>query len=162
MAKIALEGMEFYAYHGFYEEEQIIGNQYLVDVYVETNISVAAATDDLYKTVNYETIYLICQAEMRKTAQLIETVAQRILSRLGSHFGKKASGVTVRIKKLNPPLGGKVACSYVEVDNKRGKGKGSSGGGFGGGGFGGGGFDNFDDLDDDFDGGDFDFSDFDL
>lgn len=156
MAKVALEGMEFYAYHGFYAEEQLIGHRYIIDVYVETNISVAAATDDLYKTVNYETIYLVCKVEMRKTTKLIETVAQRILSRLGSQFGKKAQNITVRIRKLHPALGGKVACSFIEVDNKK---LGLKGGGKVGGGmadmFGGGG----DDLDDFDDLGDFDLDD---
>jgi len=149
MAKVALEGMEFYAYHGFYDEEQVVGNRFVIDVYVETNISVAAATDDLYKTVNYETIYLVCKVEMRKTTKLIETVAQRILSRLSSQFGPKAQSITVRIRKMHPALGGKVECSFIEIDNKKGgggggRGKGGFGGGGGFGGFGGGDDDDFD------------------
>ena len=58
MSQIALEGMRFYAYHGFYEEEQIIGNNYVIDVYIKTNFSEAAETDDLYKTINYENCLL--------------------------------------------------------------------------------------------------------
>ncbi|MEL7021651.1 MAG: dihydroneopterin aldolase, partial [Bacteroidota bacterium] len=107
---------------------------------VETNVSVAAATDDLYKTVNYETIYLVCKVEMRKSTKLIETVAQRILSRLGSQFGKKAQNIMIRIRKMHPPLGGKVRCSVIEIDNQKGGGgMGSKGGG------------SFSDFDDDFD-----------
>ena len=34
MAVIALEGMRFFAYHGFYPEENIIGTNYVVDVYI--------------------------------------------------------------------------------------------------------------------------------
>jgi dihydroneopterin aldolase len=34
---IGLEGMEFYAYHGVYEEERKIGGKYIVDVLVHTN-----------------------------------------------------------------------------------------------------------------------------
>ena len=33
------KGMEFYAYHGFYQEEQLIGGDYVVDVYVHTDFN---------------------------------------------------------------------------------------------------------------------------
>ena len=69
MSKVALEGMQFYAFHGFYEEEQLIGNYFVVDVYVDTNFMGAAQSDDLGGTVNYETIYFICRLEMKKTSK---------------------------------------------------------------------------------------------
>lgn len=116
MSKVALEGMQFYAYHGFYEEEQLIGGYFVVDVYIDTNFTVAAQMDDLGGTVNYETVYFICRMEMKRTSKLIENVAQRIYNKLSSVF-TKVSGITVRISKLNPPLGGLVARSYVEVSS---------------------------------------------
>ncbi|MEM6376606.1 MAG: dihydroneopterin aldolase [Bacteroidota bacterium] len=126
MSKVALEGMQFFAYHGFYEEERLMGTYFVVDVYVDTNFMMAASTDDLGGTVNYETIYFVCRVEMKKTSKLIETVAQRIHNKLSGLF-TSASGITVRISKLNPPLGGLVERSFVEV------GGGSSGSGMGGG-----------------------------
>jgi len=42
MATIALEGMRFFSKIGFYEEERIIGNQFVVDVYIEANTKMAA------------------------------------------------------------------------------------------------------------------------
>lgn len=120
MATIALEGMRFYAYHGFYEEERIIGNHFTVDVYVEMPIIRAAATDDLYSTVNYEIVYRFCQQEMRKPCRLLETLAQAIAERISGYF-EEAGNVTVRVRKHNPPLGGPVDSAYVEY---------STGGGF--------------------------------
>jgi dihydroneopterin aldolase len=35
MGKILLEGMEFFAYHGHYEEEQIIGTKFIVDIEID-------------------------------------------------------------------------------------------------------------------------------
>ena len=32
MGKIIIEEMEFYAFHGHYQEEQIVGNRFLVDL----------------------------------------------------------------------------------------------------------------------------------
>ena len=150
MAKVGLEGVKFFAYHGFYEEEQQIGGEYILDVFVETNINSAANSDDLYRTVNYETLYLICQAEMKKPSKLLEAVAQRITNQIKNVFGNRASGSLVRIKKCNPPLGGNVDYAVVEIDTlgKGGGGKGGKKGGFQG--------DHFDEGD--FSGGGFDFS----
>jgi dihydroneopterin aldolase len=36
MGKITLEGLEFFAFHGYYDEEQKIGNKYGVDITIET------------------------------------------------------------------------------------------------------------------------------
>lgn len=115
MSVIALEGMRFFAYHGYYEEEQEIGGEYVVDVYVNTIFAKAAVDDDLTKTINYETIYLICEAAMRKRSKLLETVASKISLDIRHQF-KFIKEMTVRVKKLNPPLGGRVAAAWVEVD----------------------------------------------
>ncbi len=114
MATIALEGMRFYAYHGFYEEERIIGNTFIVDLYIETNIRRAAAGDDLFATVNYETAYFICQSEMRKPVRLLETLAQSIADRIMGQF-ERVKSARVRVRKMAPPLGGPVESSYIEV-----------------------------------------------
>ncbi|MCB0520953.1 MAG: dihydroneopterin aldolase [Lewinellaceae bacterium] len=115
MATIALEGMKFRAFHGFYEEEQILGGDYVVDVLVTTGIDKAAIGDDLEKTINYETIYLICESAMRKNSKLLETVAERIAMGIRHQF-KYIKEMKVKVKKLNPPLGGRVESAWVEVD----------------------------------------------
>lgn len=115
MSVIALEGMRFFAYHGFYEEEQILGGEYIVDVTITTSFTKAAVDDDLYKTINYETVYLICEANMRKRSKLIEAVAGRIALDIKFQF-KNIRELKVSIKKLNPPLGGRVDAARVEVD----------------------------------------------
>ena len=115
MARISLEGMRFFAFHGVYPEEQILGTDYLVTVAVETSIVEAAKTDDLAKTVNYETIYQAVKIEMEDRHDLIETLIDAIVNRLKFQFATLAA-VDVLVKKLNPPLGGRVAFSAVEVE----------------------------------------------
>lgn len=115
MALIGLEGMRFFAYHGFYPEEQILGTDYIVDVYLETDFSRAAAVDDLYQTINYETVHRICDIEMRCSSKLMEAVASRIVIGLKRQFPSLA-GLKVRIRKLHPPLAGPVDNAVVEVD----------------------------------------------
>lgn len=116
MTKIVLEGMHFYAYHGYYEEERLIGNHFVVDVEVQARANRGAMTDDLTGTVNYETIYTICRIEMRKPSQLIEHVAQRIAGKIQHQFSFLQS-IRVRISKQQPPLGGPVRRAYVEVQH---------------------------------------------
>ncbi|MEM6963355.1 MAG: dihydroneopterin aldolase [Bacteroidota bacterium] len=114
MSQIALEGMRFYAYHGFYEEEQIIGNNYVIDVYIKTNFAEAAQEDDLFKTINYETVYLICQREMRIKTKLLEAIVLRIVDGLKFQF-KNMAEVKIKIKKENPMPGVKLDSSSIEV-----------------------------------------------
>jgi len=118
MAVIALEGMHFHAFHGYYEEENNMGGEFILDVYLTTaSVQRSASTDDLDGTINYETVYFICKAEMKKTSKMIETVASKILERLSFQYGEKTQNIKVRLRKLNPPLGGKVDCAYIEVES---------------------------------------------
>lgn len=117
MSVIALEGMQFRANHGYYAEEQILGGDYIIDVYLETQFTKASVSDDLNKTVNYETIYLICEAAMKEKSKLLENVAHRIAMDIKHQFGFIRE-MKIRVKKLNPPLGGRVDAAYVEVDGQ--------------------------------------------
>ncbi|MEM1323030.1 MAG: dihydroneopterin aldolase [Bacteroidota bacterium] len=113
MGLIALEGMRFFTNHGVYEEEQRTGTEFIVDVYIETAYDEAAATDDLAGTINYETIFLICQTEMRKQAKLIEHLIQRIIERMKHQFAT-IQEIKIRIRKLNPMPGVRVDSAYIE------------------------------------------------
>lgn len=115
MAWIALEGMRFFAYHGVYDAEQVLGGEYVLDVYIKTGISLAAGTDALENAVNYETVHQICKLEMSKPRKLIEKVLQEIVNQLKHQFGAMQA-LRVRVRKLNPPLGGRVASAVVEEE----------------------------------------------
>ncbi len=114
-AKIGLEDVRFHAPHGFYEEEHLMGNEFSIDVEVEASIMGAAQHDDLGGTVNYATIYYLLQAEMKKPANLLEALAYRMGNRIMNQFDN-VSGVRLRLRKLNPPLGGKVGAAVVEIN----------------------------------------------
>ena len=83
MARIALENMRFRAHHGMYEEERLIGTNFLLDVYIDAQIFAAAVvrehdTEKVVNTINYELVYDICRIEMGKPQLLLETVIKRI------------------------------------------------------------------------------------
>ncbi|MBK9328053.1 MAG: dihydroneopterin aldolase [Sphingobacteriales bacterium] len=114
-AWIGLEGMEFYAYHGVYEEERKIGGKYVVDVQVYACTEGAQWRDDLNGTVNYERIYLVVEKNMQVPVQLIEHIARRIMNDVRL-FVSIDDIIRVKIRKLHPPLGGKVYASVVELE----------------------------------------------
>lgn len=115
MAVVALNGIRFHSFHGYYAEEQSVGNDYEIDVLVYTVLDFESLDDDLDKTVNYEDIYDICKSEMDVPRRLIESVAHSILQRLKNEVDLEAI-YTVRIKKLNPMLGGLVDHAMIEVE----------------------------------------------
>lgn len=115
MSLIALEGMQFYAYHGVYDEEQIIGNNFIVDIYITTNYAKAIEKDDIFETINYETVYLVCEVEMKKKVKLLETLAENIIFALKHQFNSIQS-VSIKITKKNPIPGARVDNSSIETE----------------------------------------------
>ncbi len=114
MGVISIEGMEFFAYHGHFKEEQIIGTRFTVDLYMETDTSEAEMTDDLVKTVNYQAVYGLVAEEMKAKSKLMENVGRRILNRLTSEFPQLIN-IRIKVSKMNPPVGGKVERVSVEL-----------------------------------------------
>lgn len=115
MSLIAIEGMEFYAYHGVYENEHKVGGVYVVDVYLETDFSEAAKNDDLNGTINYEAVFNICKSLMQQPVKLIEHLGYKIIEAT-TLISTKITFVKVRVSKIQPPLAGKVARTYVELE----------------------------------------------
>lgn len=105
--------MRFHAFHGVYEAERKIGAEFIVDVRITTGVGKAVATDGIEHAVNYESVYRICRLEMDRPSNLIESVLSRIVESLKRQFTEMES-LTVRIRKMNPPIGGRVDWASVE------------------------------------------------
>ena len=107
MAIISIEGMEFYAYHGHFAEEQLIGTWFVVDLFLTTDTSAAEHSDMLHDTVNYLEVYQVVKAEMETNSKLLEHVGRRILNAVKQHF-PAVTHARVKVRKMNPPLSGKM------------------------------------------------------
>ncbi len=112
MAQISLEGMAFYAHHGYYIHERKRGNNYVLDVHIDYDMERAADTDELEHSVNYEEVYKICKEEMDDPRHLIEAVAKRLALRIKAEV-RGIETVRLRLEKLKPELGGAVAKAVV-------------------------------------------------
>jgi dihydroneopterin aldolase len=115
MTEIFLEGLEFYARHGVYEEEQNLGNRFQVDLRMEADLSLAATSDQIKDTIDYALVYEIVSSQMQIKTRLLETLGQRILRELVQHFPqiKKAE---LSISKFNPAISG--LCKRVVVTSR--------------------------------------------
>lgn len=110
---VAIEGAEFFAHHGYYKEEQMTGNTFVVNAEVVLK-SFDSDDDNIQDTVNYEMLYTICQEEMKQTQQLLETVVFNIINRFKNDLSNVTSG-KVKMEKIGPQLGGKVQKAVVQM-----------------------------------------------
>jgi 7,8-dihydroneopterin aldolase/epimerase/oxygenase len=107
MGLIEIEGMEFYAYHGHFEQEQVVGNKFLLNVIIETDCEKPGKTDHLHDALDYQKVYDLIKAEMEQKSFLLENICSRILDRLYFEFDTIAKA-TIKVSKINPPMGGQI------------------------------------------------------
>jgi len=114
MAVIRLESMEFYAFHGCYQEEKVCGTRFLVDLMVILDVNLAGKSDQLKDTVNYQVLTEMVAAQMKIPSNLLEHVAMRTLDEILDCFPSIKS-CTIKIAKMNPPLGSYMKAVSVEL-----------------------------------------------
>ena len=109
---IELEEMEFYAYHGCFKEEQVVGNRFLVKVTLETDCTVAAESDSIADALNYVSVYEIVREQIMQNSHLLEHLNKRIIDGIYKQFPQLLKA-TVKVSKMNPPMGGQMKCVSV-------------------------------------------------
>ena len=116
MGQIKMNGMLFRAFHGCYTEEQLKGNDFQVDIVLETDMEQASKSDDLTDALNYSDVYDTIKQEMMISSCLLEHVCRRILEQLHKRF-QQIEHAEICITKLNPPVNGRI--SSVSVCQQR-------------------------------------------
>jgi 7,8-dihydroneopterin aldolase/epimerase/oxygenase len=118
MGLIQIEGMEFYAYHGHYDEERVVGNRFLLDISIETDTRPAEKSDNIADALNYQHVYALIKEEMElKKSHLLEHIGRRIIDRLRAEI-KGINRIRVKIKKMHPPMGGQINCVSVTISDE--------------------------------------------
>jgi dihydroneopterin aldolase len=108
LQRIEVREIKVYGYHGCLAEEERIGGNYIVDLFVDADVSTSFETDHLVDTVDYVLLNRIVKEEMAVRSKLIEQVAHRIHTRIKKSDSRiKKAGVCVR--KISPPINGDVA-----------------------------------------------------
>ena len=112
MGLIKIENMEFYSFHGHFKEERIVGNKFLIDVTIDTDMEIPSKSDNLNDAVDYQKVYEIIKQQMELKSHLLEHIAGRILSAIYDNM-EGINKATVKVSKLNPPMGGKIGSVSV-------------------------------------------------
>lgn len=113
---IELRDLQFYSFHGLYEEEKKVGGDFVVDVRAKFPAE-GHALKSIDETVNYAALFAIVKEEMDRPRELLETVAQSIAEKIYAKYNV-INEVDIRIEKKNAPivgLSGSVAASYRKV-----------------------------------------------
>lgn len=116
MDKIVLSGLEFYARHGVFDEENTLGARFVVDIELSLPLS---EEDVLSQTVDYGEVYDLVRSVMQgERYKLIEALAHRIAAQL-LRDQPLVQALTVRVHKPHAPLPGVVRDVYAEVTRHR-------------------------------------------
>ncbi|MBA3647092.1 MAG: dihydroneopterin aldolase [Chitinophagales bacterium] len=114
MTLIALEGLRFNAAIGHYQEEQVLKNTIMVDIYLEISDS-TFHEEALESTINYEQVYFLVKEIMLLRMELLETVCNRIINTLNKTF-PAINALKVRVGKLHPSIHGIIEKVYVQKE----------------------------------------------
>ena len=117
-AKISLEGMSFYAFHGVHPQEKLVGCQFIVDIEVTMKSPENGFKDNLKNTIDYEMVYTQIADIMKESKYLIETLAEDIISRI-METQPLAKEIAVAVSKMHPPVGGACHKSKIVLTKKR-------------------------------------------
>lgn len=109
---VALKDVKCFALHGYYPEEQLTGNHFIIDL--TTEFTPVGFDDELAQTVNYEDLNSIIRTEMKNTQKLLETVLNNIILKVMEKY-PFVEKIDVSMKKLNPPMPGQIGHSFVKL-----------------------------------------------
>lgn len=105
MDEIKIEGLEIYAGHGVFEEENRNGQPFFVNAVLYTNTREAGLNDDLALSTHYgEVSHLIHSFLRENTFKLIETAAERTAQQVLLNF-PLIQAVDLEIRKPEAPIG---------------------------------------------------------
>jgi len=107
MDYLVLNNLQFHAFHGVYEQEQKIGNTFLVDLKISADFSKACQSDQLEDAINYASVFEVVKEVMKTPCKLIEHVAENIGKEVKTQFPQVQS-IEIKVTKINPPIVGQL------------------------------------------------------
>jgi dihydroneopterin aldolase len=102
MVTVHLHEVIIFANHGIYQEENLAGNRFEVDLDVKFNEK-KSKFDSVKETVNYEVLNEIVKECMKVTTPLLEKVCLNIIKKVIDQY-PYAKSIKISIFKLQPPI----------------------------------------------------------
>jgi 7,8-dihydroneopterin aldolase/epimerase/oxygenase len=115
---LLIEDIRFYGHHGVSAAEQEVCAWFSVDVELALDLTPAALSDDVAATVDYGLVVRrVVALATEQRVRLIERLAGLLSEAMLREF--PAREVTVRVRKLTPPLDGIAAVPGVQMKRSR-------------------------------------------
>lgn len=117
--ELTLTDARFHGYHGVFEQERTVGNEFAVDLTATLLLDcrdtmAATITDELADTISYADLYDRVRENMTVPCRLLEHLAARIVDDLAARWPQIES-LHVRITKLAPPIPGSDCRASVAI-----------------------------------------------
>ncbi len=109
MLYVSLNNISFIAYHGAFDEEQKLGNEFIV------NVKVGAKDETAF--IDYADLLDIVKENFSRRMDYLETLITEIEKDIQQKI-KPCDYLFVSIKKKNPPLGAMVESSEVILEKE--------------------------------------------
>lgn len=117
--KITLNRLVFYGYHGLFEEENRLGQRFIINIELFTCLKQAGASDDMNDSIDYGQAYeLIADIVQGEPKNLIEAVAEEIANQLFASF-QLLEACRVEVVKPDPPIKGVYESVSVDIYRER-------------------------------------------
>ena len=116
---ITITGLRLRGYHGVFEHEKRDGQEFIIDLSIELDLSPAGSSDDLQNTLDYSVIVdEVAQRVTGESVDLIETLAHDIAQLVLAH--PQPTAVTVTVHKPQAPVGHPIEDIAVSIRRERG------------------------------------------
>lgn len=116
---ILIEKLDIYAYHGFFSEEERLGQRFVLDLALETDLRPSAVSDALADTVNYGTVVgVVTEVFTTRRFNLLEAAARAVAMAVLERF-PPVTRVEVTLRKPAPPIHATLASVGIKLSFTR-------------------------------------------
>ena len=111
---ILLQGLQYHAFIGVGEQEQVVGNDYVLDLRLGYPFAAAMESDVVDDTLNYADVFNVVSEVMKQPSKLLEAAAGKIVKELCARY-KRLESIDLKLVKRNPPMGADCESTGVEL-----------------------------------------------
>jgi dihydroneopterin aldolase len=115
--RISLNDVHFFGYHGMYEEEKILGNTFIVNLYVDV-LPAQVVIKSISETIDYVTLFELVKLRMAKPTPLLETIVSELAETILQNY-ITVSEVFIKITKLQVAIKSLEGNMSVAITSKR-------------------------------------------
>ena len=116
---ILIEKLDIYAYHGFFTEEERLGQRFVLDLVLETDLRASSISDALTDTVNYgEVVKVATEAFTARRFNLLEAAARAVALAVLENF-PPVTRLEVTLRKPAPPIHATLSSVGIKLEFQR-------------------------------------------